>query len=382
MANMVSSTTLMAIRPLILTYAHRWLPNDTAFCIPAHLDRNRFEPVVALPREGPLADRLREHEVSVSVVPGLERWTGGWQRLAARGVVRRLAAVARDREVTLIHADRGPVVPWGVMLARRTGLPVIGCIRNRYSEGRMRRYRLPEVDRVIANNRAALRQRADLLPVEGSAVIPNGMDLHAFDARQPTRDIRKELGIPKDAVVVGAVVLRRIKRPDWVVRVAAELADSLPSARWLLVGNFKDDAWEQEIKRAVAQHGLQDRFHFPGLQDSMPPFFRAMDLLCHPSRREGAPCAVLEAMAAGLPVVAAEVDGVPDLVEEGRTGFVFPVDDFERFRDRTRRLMQEEVLRRQMGAAARARVEECFTLRSAVAAYEDFYEQMLQSIRG
>jgi len=382
MADMVSSTNPMPIRPLILTYAHRWLPNDTSFCIPAHLDRNRFQPAVALPREGSLAERLREHDVAVSVVPGLERWTGGWQRLTGGGVVRRLAAVARDQEATLIHADRGPVVPWGVMLARRTGLPVIGCIRNRYSEGRTRRYRLPEVDRVIANNRAALREKADLLPVEGSAVIPNGMDLHAFDARQPTRDIRKELGIPKDAVVAGAVVLRRIKRPDWVVRAAVELADSLPLARWLLVGNFKDDAWEKEIKAAVSQHGLQDRFYFPGFQDAMPPFYRAMDLLCHPSRREGAPRAVLEAMAAGLPVVAADVDGVPDLVEDGRTGFVFPVDDFERFRDRSRRLIQEEVLRRQMGAAARQRIEERFTLRSAVAAYEDFYEQMLLSNRG
>ena len=60
----------------------------------------------------------------------------------------------------------------------------------------------------------------------------------------------------------------------------------------------------------MAQHGLQDRFYFPGFQDSMPPFFRAMDVLCHPSRREGAPRAVLEAMAAGRPVVAADVDGV------------------------------------------------------------------------
>lgn len=371
----------MAIRPLILTYAHRWLPNDTSFCIPAHLDRSRFQPLVALPRQGSLADRLREHEVAVSVVPGLERWTGGWQRLTASGVVRRLAAVAREQEATLIHADRGPVVPWGVMLGRRTGLPVIGCIRNRYSERRTRRYRLPEVDRVIANNRAALRVRSGLLPVNGSAVIPNGMDLQAFDARQPTRDIRKELGIPRDAVVAGAVVLRRIKRPDWVVRAAVELADSLPSARWLLVGHFKDDAWEQEIRRAVAQHGLQDRFYFPGFQDSMPPFYRAMDLLCHPSRREGAPRAVLEAMAAGLPVVAADVDGVPDLVEEGRTGFVFPVNDYESFLEGTRRLVQDAVLRRQMGTAARARIEERFTLKSAVAAYEDFYEQMHQSLQ-
>lgn len=378
---MVSSYHLMAIRPLILTYAHRWLPNDTSFCIPAHLDRSRFQPLVALPRQGSLADRLREYEVAVSVVPGLERWTGGWQRLTASGVVRRLAAVAREQEATLIHADRGPVVPWGVMLGRRTGLPVIGCIRNRYSERRTRRYRLPEVDRVIANNRAALRARAGLLPVNGSAVIPNGMDLQAFDARQPTRDIRKELGIPRDAVVAGAVVLRRIKRPDWVVRAAVELADSLPSARWLLVGHFKDDAWEQEIRRAVAQHGLQDRFYFPGFQDSMPPFYRAMDLLCHPSRREGAPRAVLEAMAAGLPVVAADVDGVPDLVEEGRTGFVFPVNDYESFLEGTRRLVQDAVLRRQMGTAARARIEERFTLKSAVAAYEDFYEQMHQSLQ-
>jgi len=91
---------------------------------------------------------------------------------------------------------------------------------------------------------------------------------------------------------------------------------------------------------------------------------------------------VLEAMAAGRPVVAADVDGVPDLVEDGRTGYVFPVDDFESFRDGVRRLMQEEALRRQMGTAARARVEERFTLRSAVAAYEDFYEQMLQPIPG
>lgn len=378
---MVSSYHLMAIRPLILTYAHRWLPNDTSFCIPAHLDRSRFQPLVALPRQGSLADRLREYEVAVSVVPGLERWTGGWQRLTASGVVRRLAAVAREQEATLIHADRGPVVPWGVMLGRRTGLPVIGCIRNRYSERRTRRYRLPEVDRVIANNRAALRARAGLLPVNGSAVIPNGMDLQAFDARQPTRDIRKELGLPRDAVVAGAVVLRRVKRPDWVVRAAVDLADSLPSVRWLLVGHFKDDAWEQEIRRAVAQHGLQDRFYFPGFQDSMPPFYRAMDLLCHPSRREGAPRAVLEAMAAGLPVVAADVDGVPDLVEEGRTGFVFPVNDYESFLEGTRRLVQDAVLRRQMGTAARARIEERFTLKSAVAAYEDFYEQMHQSLQ-
>jgi glycosyltransferase involved in cell wall biosynthesis len=367
----------MPIRPLILTYAHRWLPNDTSFCIPAHLDKNRFQPLVALSREGSLAERLREHDVPVQVVPGLERWTGGWQRLRAGGVVRRLVEVARGHQATFVQADRGPVVPWGVRVARRTGLPIIGCIRNRYSRNRTRRYLLPQVDRVIANNRAALESKRDLLPMEGSRVIPNGMDLRAFDAREPRRDVRKELGIPPDALVAGAVVLRRIKRPDWVVRAAAELAETLPSVHWLLVGGFSDPDWEREILGSVSQHGLAGRFHFPGFQDSMPPFFRAMDLLCHPSRREGAPRAVLEAMAAGCPVVAAEVDGVPDLVEHGGTGFLFPVDDFEAFRDSVRRVLHEEGVRRRMGAAARARIEERFTMRSAVAAYEDFYEGLI-----
>jgi glycosyltransferase involved in cell wall biosynthesis len=120
---------------------------------------------------------------------------------------------------------------------------------------------------------------------------------------------------------------------------------------------------------------------FLGVRSDIPDLLRAADVFVFPSRWEGNPLSVMEAMAAGLPVVATAVGGVPELVEDGVSGILVPNEDHNALVGALQQLVQRADLRAQMAHAARRRAEERFDIRHTVAAYESLYESLLQRAR-
>lgn len=202
------------------------------------------------------------------------------------------------------------------------------------------------------------RQRDELVeqriaPPSRIRIVPLGLDLARF---APARDAaargaaRSKLGIPDDVLVVAAIGrLVPIKRLDRLIDAFGILARRVPSARLYLVG----DGSEREALRArAAAAGLDERVAFVGWSAETPDWYAASDVVALTSDREGTPLALIEAAAAGRPVVATDVGGVADVVADGLTGFIAPAGDTAALADRLTQLALDPVLRATMGLSA------------------------------
>jgi glycosyltransferase involved in cell wall biosynthesis len=212
-------------------------------------------------------------------------------------------------------------------------------------------------------------------------LIPNGVSIDAFSPDREVRQrVRRELEVePQTLVFVHVGRFAAVKNHEMLVAAFAQLVGQqpLPTELWL-VG---DGELREAVQHQVRALGIESRVRFLGVRSDIPDLLRAADVFVFPSRWEGNPLSVMEAMAAGLPVIATAVGGVPELVEEGASGILVPNEDLHGLVAAMQRMAQNPDLREQMGHAARCRAVERFDIRQTVRAYEALYEELLQRRR-
>lgn len=172
----------------------------------------------------------------------------------------------------------------------------------------------------LARHETAELQRTYPALVPRATVIPNGVDLQAFEPASPSvrAEVRRSLGLPSDAVVL-LFVGHEFERKG--LFVALEALGELPSSHHLLVVGGTDEAVRDLLTRSV-RAGVAERVTAVGRQGDSRQYYGAADVLLLPSSYEADPLVVLEALASGVPVVATDVGGVADIVEDGRNGYV------------------------------------------------------------
>ncbi|MBL8188339.1 MAG: glycosyltransferase [Acidobacteria bacterium] len=209
-------------------------------------------------------------------------------------------------------------------------------------------------------------------------VIPNGVELPRIDAADGS-DVREELGIEPEEFVIGTVArLDKNKDTLTLVRAFAELVPIKPDAalKLLIVG---DGDQRTTLEQFVRECGLNRSVIFAGMRRDVPRVLKAMNVFALSSLSEGMPMTVLEAMAARLPVVATAVGALPEMVEEGNTGFLVPVGDAKTMAERLLRLVVDRQLAKAFGEASRRKVERDFTLERTLQRYAELYVSVLKS---
>lgn len=289
------------------------------------LDRSQVELEVAiLGPDGPLLERYQQlgipiHRLSIRNLYGV-----GTMREA-----KRFAGILRQRRIEILHAHDVYANIFGAASGRLAG--VRGVIASRRWWKRTPRRGLLPVNRiayslshrVVANTPAVARMLSEdeHVPARRVSVVPNFLESAAFDPA-PTGYWDREpglAGIPREALVIGAVGrLNAVKDLGTLIRAAALLP---PSVHVVLVG---DGPERDELQRLATALSLQARVHLVGERPSRPSFHHRFDISALTSVSEGLPNSVLEAMAASRAVVASSVGGVPDLVQHGETGLLFP----------------------------------------------------------
>jgi glycosyltransferase involved in cell wall biosynthesis len=214
--------------------------------------------------------------------------------------------------------------------------------------------------------RRTLLASAPYLRESDISVIYNGIDPAPFDRAQPL-----DLGLPSGAIAVGYVgSLEPRKGMLDLARAWPRVTEGDPAAQLVIIGSGTQ---EPEIRAALAD---AERVVWVGHRKDVASAMKSLDLLVLPSHVEGAPNVVLEAMAAGVPVVATAVSGTPELVEEGVTGDLVPPRAPERLATALLALVRDAPRRGAMGRAARARVEREFRLDAMIDHYETLLERM------
>jgi glycosyltransferase involved in cell wall biosynthesis len=237
---------------------------------------------------------------------------------------------------------------------------------------------LEQRDRVVGVGQAVRQAliRNEGIPAGRVGVIYNGIDLAAFANGSHPRTVRQELGIGDDELLIIQVArLDYLKDHATAVRTLERVL-RWRQARLVLIGEGPEQGMIQEL---VAQHRLGAYVRLLGLRTDVPRLLAAADLFLLTSRSEGIPLAVIEAMAAGLPVVATQVGGVGEVVEDGRSGLLAPSGDHAALAEQVLRIANDPVLSRRLGQCGRERAWALFSESQMHDRYLQLYQEMLTS---
>lgn len=351
------------------------------------LDRTRFEPAVCcLAGPGPLSEPLLAAGIPVFAM-GIQGMSDvgplrAWALLPTR-LWQFVRVVSRFRphviQGMLFHAYvLGALVGWltrcPVVIGSRRSLSIFKQGKPHFAlADRLVR---PLTDCVVANSEAV---RHDTIETEGLPpgevlVVHNGIDASRYDVpRDPA--LRASLGTDGPLAVVLANLIH-YKGHAFLVDAWAEVCRRYPDATVVCVG---DGPMRAECERRVAALGLTGRVRFVGTRHDVPAVLSACDLLVHPSLQEGFSNALLEGMAAGLPVVATAVGGNPEAVRDGVTGYLVPPRDSRALAEAVLRILDLPDRGRALGRAGRERVLEEFQLDTMVRRYEALYDDLLST---
>lgn len=340
------------------------------------LDRERFPLVVTYAREGPLLPRLVDAGIPVHQFqpPSLKS-------AALPGAVRAFRQwLARER-VQVLHAHDiysnvfdalacPPGGPVRLIVSRRWGLTQYNRLLTWANRWAYRR-----AARVLGNSSGV---GASLVADEGVprakvVVLPNFADDATFAPPGDPGALRDELGLPRDALVVGMIAnLHAVKNHALLLEAVAALPAPL-APHLALVGEGPE---RPALEAQVATLGLAGRVHLLGSRPAAGRFHAAFDVSCLTSRSEGFPNSLVEAMAAARPVVATDVGGVRDAVQDGVTGFLAPSGDVARVRDHLARLLADPALRATLGAAGAAHARAEFHAEAVMPRLEALYREL------
>lgn len=286
-----------------------------------------------------------------------------------------LAQVVRWESPDLMHChSRRGADLMGGLVARATGVPAVLSRRVDHAEpGFLARMRYGAFRRVIAiSDTVAASLRDSGLDESRTTVIRSAVDHARFAASVDAREFRRRFGLQDDAAVIaaaGQLIPRKGHR--YLLEAMADLARSVPKAVLLVFGQ---GALEDELRQQAERLQLGRRVQFAGFRDDLDDYLGAIDLLVHPALREGLGVAMLKAQAAGVPVVAFDVAGSREAVADGRTGVLVPAKDSQALARAISGLLRNRDERRRFGEAARARMQQEFSIDSMVDQHMQLYE--------
>jgi len=308
-------------------------------------------------------------------------------------VVLELWRLIRTRRYEIVHTHNSKAGFVGRLAARLARVPVIVHTVHGFAfhaqEPRWRQfsYRVLErlgawwCDRLVMISQPLIdwAVEARIAPRTKCVKVYSGIDVHAFRVRQANASLRAELGFRDHEFVVGEVAkLWRGKGHEVLLRAAASLKERIPELRLLIVG---EGGLQNDLARLAKELGLADRIVFTGFRQDVPAVTHSLDVAVLPSLFEGMGRAVLEAQAAGKPVVASRVGGIPDLIADGKTGLLIEPGNVAHLADALLRLYEQPRLRQELGAQAQQAVVERFDAATMVRQLQGLYEALLQEWR-
>jgi glycosyltransferase involved in cell wall biosynthesis len=328
------------------------------------LDPARFAVhAVCFHRTGPWLARVAGQVASVAEFP-----IDGFARPATWRQVLACARWCREERITILQSCDFYANVFGTAAALIAGVPVRIASRRDVNPGRslpktiLQRLAYAGAHLVVANSKAAAaRLAAERVRPSRIHLIPNGVELSARPPDRTDRPLRR---------IVTVANLRPEKAHEHLIAAVPAIAAVHPDLEVQIVG---DGPRRGELEALATRLGVAGIVRFLGHREDVPALLNDADVYVLASRSEAFPNGVIEAMAAGLPVVACAVGGLLELVDEGRTGRLIPPDDPRAMAGAVLDVMSDATRARAMGAAARAFVEERFSFDRMAQAFEQLY---------
>jgi glycosyltransferase involved in cell wall biosynthesis len=343
-----------------------------------HTDLTGIKPVVVCLYNG---DRLMADRIRQLGVPVIDVQLTAWWRIDA---LWRLYRLLRRERPSILHCWLFHANFLGRIMGRLARVPIIITSRRNVEIGgawreRLQRGTVELDDKIIAVCEAARQaeiQRSHVSP-DKVVTIYNGIDVAPF-AVSTRQAIRRELGIDADAFLLGVIGrLHRQKGHVYLFQALRQVRPQFADVRLLVVGDCR---LRNELVAQAEREGVADVVIFTGARGDIPEILSALDLFVLPSLWEGLPNVVLEAMAAGLPVVATAVGGTPELIINGETGLLVPPQDADSLAQAILHLLANPEQANAMGRAGRMHVQSKFAMSHSTLATHQLYHDLINGL--
>lgn len=370
-------------------------PSVHASLLTRRLDPDRYDSLLVAGTEGPSEGSFLELEpqamAALRRIPELGREIRGLHDWMA---FQKIVRIIREFRPHVVHTHTAKAGTLGRLAAWLCQVPVVvhtyhgHVFRGYFSPAKTRAF--IAVERWLARRTTCLvgvseQVRREVLALgigsdDRFCVVPLGLDLDRFlhaDARRG--ELRRELGVAADVPLIGLVArLVPIKAHEVFLRAAAAMTRFKPDAMFVIVG---DGERRQALGALAARLGIAERVRFLGWRNDLDRVYADLDVVALTSRNEGSPVALIEAMAAGRPVVATRVGGVADLIVDGEHGLLCPMDDFAAVAAQVTRLLDTPDLRLRLREQGRARVHQSYGAPRLLDDMDVLYQRLLERAR-
>ena len=343
---------------------------NTLLTIKGHLANGHHVELATGPspgREGKLLENTGMPDFTVTEFPDMVRALSPLHDLKAFFALKKYFKAGKF-DVVHTHSSKAGIL--GRLAAKAAGVPVVvhtvhGQAFHPYQSKLksrlfifLERFAAKYCDKIYAVAQAMIDQcvAARVAPREKYMVVYSGMDTSAFDNAVREKDLRNELGIPENAKTICTIArLFQQKGYEFVIPAAEKVLAQNPDIHFLFIG---DGPMYDDLINYLKSKNIDKNFHFAGL---IPPsevyrYIAQSDLLWHLSLHEGLPRAVVQALATGIPAIGFALDGTPEVIINGETGYTTDAEDVEAVTARTLELIQNDELRRTMGAKGKEKV--------------------------
>ncbi len=329
--------------------------------------------IVCMRSLGPLAVEAGKNGVLVELV-GM----GGVRYISP---ISRLAGMIRREKPDIVHTHNLVAHTHSAMAARLCGVPVVHTKHGRqltsFSRAPwLRRYLYGVAARIAVVSGDTGESLSSKVRIDSSrmVVVYNGIDTSKFAKADRVRS-REALGIPESAVVVGAVSrLDPVKDHSTMLKAFARIVGGGREHLFLIVG---DGPERGRIEDLIGDLGIRDNVIMTGFNEDIPGMLAAMDIYMQPSIAEGLSLTILEAAAAGVPVVSTRVGGTPEIITDGENGVLIEPGDVDALAGVLRRFLEDRKPFEEMAKKARRRIKEVFSIEEMTRNYETIYRNVL-----
>jgi glycosyltransferase involved in cell wall biosynthesis len=369
----ISDSAITRPRILFVSHTAEWTgPTNSLLLLLENL-RSRFDQSVLLPGEGLFAERLAEQGVRFFSFPSLRKWK-----------VPAMVRLIRQNRIDLVYGNNtGSACKNALIAAKIAGVPFIYHIRAMAGTEGWRKVRLLRfADATIAVSAACARSFSRFLGRRLPYVVHNGVTLRPTspDRAAARRRLSEVAGIPADATVMVAVGnVDRRKATEYSVRATVRIVREVPSTFLLVIGRLdRDPEYVRRIRCLVRDLELEGHVRILDFRADVLDLLEGCDLLLHTARDDPHPRVVIEAMAAGLPVVAFPIDGVAETVVDGETGYLAPAGNVTALAEAALQLVRDPALRAEFGKRARSRAAEHYSAQATAGKVGDIIDHTLR----
>lgn len=337
------------------------------------LQKDKFEAVVALGGSGILIQKLHSEKIRVLPIFSLARDVNPWSDITA---FFELWRIFRDEKPDVVHLNSAKTGGVGALAGRLAGVPKIIFTAHGWAFNEERPFWQKLIIKFFSWITVTLSHETIAVSeaikndtkkwpavLKKILVIKNGISEPEFFSREVARQrifAKANIHIPEDAIVIGTIAeLHRSKGLTYAIEAVAKLSPQNPNLYYFILGGGEE---KERLEALVELYGLQGHVFLLGFVEEAARFLPAFDIFVLPSIKEGLPYVILEAGLASLPTIATNIAGIPEVIEDGKTGLLVQLRDRDAIEQAIQKLMSDHALAERFGETLRERVVTEFSL--------------------